>query len=236
MQTVLKKRLREEAIEKRATAKEQGMKINRGKKTQRIDLMDRNLKRPAMPFEVRDEEVYLPAEDTFLLLKAALEEARPSDRAIEIGCGSALISRMLAPRVKSLLSTDINPHAVLAAKKEGIEAMRTDLFRGIRADFDLIVFNPPYLPTSEEERTGGWIDYALDGGKTGRETVDRFLEDLGHHLSPKGRALLLVSSLTGLKEVQDKAATAGLDAQEAASCRCFFEQLYVLRLMHKHRL
>ena len=126
----------------------------------------------------------MPEEDTFLLLKAAYEEARPNDNAIEIGCGRALISQALAPRVKSLLCTDINPYAVQAAKKAGIEVIRADLFAGIRSDFDLILFNPPYLPTTNDERTGGWIDHALDGGETGRETIDRFLEDLGAHLSP----------------------------------------------------
>jgi release factor glutamine methyltransferase len=199
------------------------------------DLMDRFQKTPKKPLQVQDEEVYMPAEDTFLLLKAAHEEARPDDNAIEIGCGRALISQALAPRVKSLLCTDINPYAVQAAKKAGIEVIRADLFAGMRADFDLILFNPPYLPTTDDERTGGWIDHALDGGETGRETIDRFLEDLGAHLSPDGRALLLVSTLTGLKEVKEKATAEGLNVQEVASGRCFFEQLYVLRLTAARR-
>ena len=114
--------------------------------------------------------------------------------------------------------------------------MRADLFQGIRGKFDLILFNPPYLPTNAEERTDQWINYALDGGESGRETIDRFLKDLADHLRPGGRALLLISSLTGLKEVQEMAMAAGLDCKEVANAGCFFEQLYVLRLevAHKH--
>lgn len=149
---------------------------------------------------------------------------------LEVGCGSGFISRELVFRVESLLATDINPHAVRATKARGIESVRTDLFRGIRGTFDLILFNPPYLPTNAKERNLQWINYALDGGESGRETIDRFLKCLPDHLCPGGRALLLISSLTGLKEVQETAMNVGLAAKTVANVGCFFEQLYVLRL------
>ena len=149
---------------------------------------------------------------------------------LEVGCGSGFISRGLALRVESLLATDINPHAVRATKAKGIEVVRADLFQGIRGTFDLILFNPPYLPTNAKERNLQWINYALDGGESGRETIDRFLKCLPDHLCYSGRALLLISSLTGLKEVQETAMNVGLAAKTVANVGCFFEQLYVLRL------
>ncbi len=176
------------------------------------------------------EDVYQPAEDTYLLLKVALAEARAGTQVLEIGCGSGFISQELACKVARLIATDINPHAVRSAKARGIEVIRADLFQGIKGKFDLIIFNPPYLPTLPEERTGQWIDYALDGGESGRQTVNRFLKDLAGHLRPAGRALLLISSLTGLTEVQKTAASAGLTADVVADEGCFFERLYVLRL------
>jgi release factor glutamine methyltransferase len=193
------------------------------------------------------EEVYTPEEDTFLLLKAALAEARPQDRALEVGCGSGFISLELSTRVASLLATDINPHAVRATKQHAVEAeatkakeievVRADLFRGIEGRFNLIIFNPPYLPTKKAERDSRWINYALDGGESGRETIDRFLKYLPDHLCPGGSALLLISSLTGPGEVQKTALARGLTVKTVASDRCFFEQLYVLRLevAHKHQ-
>lgn len=187
-----------------------------------------------MNLETLQEEVYQPAEDTFLLLNAALVEARPEDRAIEIGCGKALISREVASKVRSFLATDINPYAVKLAKEYGLEAVRADLFRGIEAEFDLVIFNPPYLPTTEEERIEGWLNCALDGGITGRDIISRFLKDLKNHLSPRGRALLLVSSATGLEEVKEMARSEGLEATEVASDRYFFEQLCVIKLRVAH--
>ena len=179
---------------------------------------------------INNEEVYQPAEDTYLLLRAAQSEARPEDLALEIGCGSGFLSQELGAKVARLIATDINPHAVRAARARGIEVIRADLFRGIKGKFDLILFNAPYLPTELKERTGQWIDYALDGGESGRQTVDRFIEDLALHLRPGGRALLLISSLTGLTEVQETATAAGLTVEVVADEGCFFERLYVLRL------
>jgi len=186
--------------------------------------------------DIRIEETYQPAEDTMLLLEAAQKEARPDDRAIEIGCGRALISRELQPLVKSILVTDINPHAVRLAKKCGLRAVRADLFKGIRSQFDLVLFNPPYLPTREEERIEGWLNHALDGGTTGRTTIFRFLKVLKEHLGPQGRALLLVSSLTGLSFVKEMAESEGLRIEEVASRSYFFERLYVIRLTVAHNL
>jgi release factor glutamine methyltransferase len=200
------------------------------------------------------DEIYQPAEDTLLLLKAALEEAGIEDAAIEIGCGRALISREIAPLVKSILSTDINPHAVRLTKESGLEVVRADLFRGIAAEFDLIIFNPPYLPSidreyADEESIGeesigeesirkdmikGWLNFALDGGANGRDIISRFLEDLKGHLSQKGRALLLISSLTGLDEVLEKSKSEGLEATVIASDGCFFERLYIIKLRVAH--
>ncbi len=209
--------------------------------------------------EINLDEIYPPAEDTLLLLKAALEEATSKDAVIEIGCGRALISGEIAPRVKSILSTDINPYAVRLAKEFGLEAVRADLFRGINAKFDLVIFNPPYLPTIdmeniegdtigeeiieredikkesiEETMIEGWLKFALDGGTTGREIINRFIEDLESHLSPKGRALLLISSITGLDEVMGKAKSEGLEVEVVASDRYFFERLYVIKLKIAH--
>jgi release factor glutamine methyltransferase len=176
-------------------------------------------------------EVYPPAEDTYLLLKAAMAEARDSDSVLEVGCGSGLISRNLAPLVREVLATDINPFAVIMARESGIPVIRADLFMGIKAKFDMVIFNPPYLPTSEEEKNRGWMNYALDGGKSGRETIERFFIDLGAHLTPGGRALILLSSLTGIAMVEEMAVNLGFEARQVAVERYFFELLYVFKVV-----
>lgn len=177
------------------------------------------------------DEVYEPAEDSRLLLAAALEEVTPEDRILEIGCGSGIISRALLPRARRVVATDVNPAALGSLRGTGVDAVRADLFSGIRQRFDLILFNPPYLPTGEEEVLEGWLNFAFDGGETGRETICRFLEGLKDHLEPAGgRALLLLSSLCGPGEVEAKARAEGLAVEVLLRERYFFEELLVMRL------
>ncbi len=177
-------------------------------------------------------DVYPPSEDTHLLMRAAIAEARPDDSVIEIGCGSGVISESLARRVRSIVATDINPHAVRAAASLGIPAVRADLFHGISYKFDLILFNPPYLPAEDALDSGDdrWLSAAVDGGADGREVIARFLKGVRDIMSPRGRILLLISSLTGPDEVMELARASGLTTEIVARERYFFEELYVLKL------
>ena len=129
------------------------------------------------------DSVYEPAEDSFLLADAGLKEAKPGMHVLEVGAGSGFISAVLLTYLKDifLVATEINPHAARCAKENGIEVIRTDLFGGLKPEkpesrFDLILFNPPYLPTSKEEQIPGWLNYAFNVGISGRETLDRFLD------------------------------------------------------------
>lgn len=180
--------------------------------------------------------VYEPAEDSFLLADAALEEAEPGMRILEIGAGSGLISAVLRANIKGIrvFATEINPHAARCAKANGVEVIRTDLFRGLkkgnqRASFDLILFNPPYLPTSEDEKVPGWLNYAFDGGASGRETLDRFLDEVRDYLKPEGKILVLISSITGLEAVKEKMMRRGFEVNVVRSKKVSFEELMVVR-------
>ena len=177
-------------------------------------------------------QVYTPEADTWLLLDAARAEVKPGDRVLEIGTGSGLNSAELA-RVTGIVATDINPHAVLCAKQKGVDVVQSDLFAGIRSTFDLILFNPPYLPTQPYERIDDWLEHALDGGENGRVVIERFSEQVGRVLAPGGRILLLISSLTGLPEVRDLFFKAGFVSEILLKKNVEDETLYVLRIVWK---
>ncbi len=155
-------------------------------------------------------EVYSPAEDTFLLLNAGLRIISPGDRVLEIGTGSGEISAALMDAGARVAATDINPFAASYAHNRGVPVIRCDLFAGICGTFDLILFNPPYLPTSPDDRIDDWFEFALDGGEDGRKTIQRFLADVPAFLSKNGKILLLISSLTGISEVSELFADAGM--------------------------
>ncbi|MDY0129422.1 MAG: class I SAM-dependent methyltransferase [Methanosarcina vacuolata] len=180
--------------------------------------------------------VYEPAEDSFLLADAALKEAKPGMRILEIGTGSGFVSAVLLANLKEirLVATEINPHASRCAKMNGVEVIRIDLFRGIKSKnpetlFDLILFNPPYLPTSEEEKVPGWLNYAFDGGISGRDTLERFLDEVRDYLKPGGEILVLISSITGLDAVKEKMETLGFAVEVVARKKVSFEELIVVK-------
>jgi len=178
------------------------------------------------------DQVYQPEADTFFLLEAALTEVKPGDRVLEVGTGSGLIAADLG-RVTDVIATDINPHAATCAKKKGVEVIQSDLFYGIRSTFDLILFNPPYLPTQPEETIDDWLEYALNGGENGRVIIERFAEHIGSILAPGGRILLLISSLTGLPEVRDLFFQSGFESETLAKKIVEDETLYVLKMVSK---
>ena len=182
--------------------------------------------------EYDTDQIYFPSEDTFLLIKAALAEVQPTDRVLEIGTGSGAVAKSVMDVAPNTLAVEINPHAVAYAREvNGVKVIRGDLFEPVTGEFDLILFNAPYLPTSPEERGNDWLEYALDGGTTGREVVERFLTKAPAYLSTCGRILLLISSLTGMDETLKLCRSLGLivlivaeEKQEDG------EILYVLRI------
>ena len=174
-------------------------------------------------------QVYEPAEDSFLLADAARAEIKYSEigRTLEIGCGTGIISVLIHTWVNAV---DINPHAVKCARQNGIDAIKSDLFEKVTANYDLIIFNPPYLPDSEDEKTGDMIDKALFGGLTGREVIDRFFDGVRDHLSNSGKILMVISNETGIEEVKHKAESLGYIVTEVDH----FQKLKVLKFRHRH--
>jgi release factor glutamine methyltransferase len=181
-----------------------------------------------MPYDLK--QIYAPEADTFLLRDAALAEVKASDRVLEIGTGTGLVAAALEGRCE-IVATDINPHAVRAAREKGVEVVRCDLAAGIRGQFDLILFNPPYLPTQPGERIDDWLEYSLDGGGTGRATIERFAADVSRVIAPHGRILLIISSLTGTREIFEFFRHHGFMAEIVRRQPVEDEELYVLRIV-----
>ncbi|MDI9632732.1 MAG: methyltransferase [Methanolinea sp.] len=178
---------------------------------------------------MRDWKVYPPDDDTFLLLGAALALVSPGERVLEVGCGSGFISTGLLSRA-NVVGTDINPHALRQSREAGIEVVRADLLSGIRGPFDTVIFNPPYLPTRGGERTGDWLDYALDGGEDGLRVISRFIAQAGRVLAPGGRILLLVSSLVDVPKLKETIREHGFSCTVFSRYRMEGETLSVLVL------
>ena len=187
--------------------------------------------RPSLADRRDIERVYQPAEDSKLLADATVEDVEPGDRALDVGTGSGYVAARMREAGADVVGTDLNPHACRQAADAEIPAVRTDLASAFRdGAFDVVAFNPPYLPTEPEREWGDWMERALSGGEDGRAAIDPFLDDLGRVLAPDGAAHLLVSSLTDPAVVRERIVANGLEAEEVASESHPFETLLVLRI------
>lgn len=147
--------------------------------------------------------VYTPAEDSYLLQKYV--EKLVFGSVIDIGTGSGIQALTAARKneVSMVIATDISKNAIFVAeelvKREGLSKkvtiIESDLFSNINEKFDWIIFNPPYLPSEK-----GLVDGTFDGGKTGKEVIERFLSQAKNFLKESGRILLIYSSETGITE------------------------------------
>lgn len=157
------------------------------------------------------DNVYEPAEDSFLLIDALeldLEKLKINKPVIclEVGSGSGVIISALAMALKKIcssyfLAVDINPQACMVTRKTSItnkvnvEVIQMDLVQFIHTKniFDLIVFNPPYVVTeSIEGFDDTLISKAWAGGCEGREVMDRLFPLIPDLLSNNGLFYLLL--------------------------------------------
>ncbi|PWN96848.1 putative methylase [Tilletiopsis washingtonensis] len=212
---------------------------------------------PELPFSRAEyAHIYEPAEDTFLLLDALDADAallRDGSRrlCVEIGSGSGCVSAFAAAVVGkndcAHLCTDINPHAASATARTGsansvalspiLSPLLSSLSSRSRAAgglIDILLFNPPYVPTTAEEeaaaQAAGGIAGAWAGGATGTNLVEALLEDgLETILAPGGLFYLLALRANDPPALVAKMQAKGLLAEIAMQRRAGGEHLFVIR-------
>lgn len=180
-------------------------------------------------------EVYTPSDDTELLSESMC--LKGGERVLDMGTGCGILAVLAAVRRANVVAVDVNPLAADCARKnaeingvsERIEIREGDLFDIVGPDerFDLILFNPPYLPL-EEEQTEGWLNKAWSGGLGGRKTIDRFLDGLPDHLSRGGKLLMVQSTLSDVEETLTKLRRLRLRARTIAERKLDFETIKVI--------
>jgi len=191
--------------------------------------------------------VYLPSDDTDLMIEVLeAEVVKPNKHfmsAIDIGSGNGFLSLEIYNNADEIYSVDINPIVIdylLNIKEQyNLEKQKivySSLFDSIGEDkkFDLIIFNPPYVPSEEiededDDEINGY-DLAVNGGEKGREVIDKFVKKLSKHLSDKGVCYLLVSSQNEPLDIIENLKLEKLHAEILSSKKLFFEELFVLKI------
>jgi release factor glutamine methyltransferase len=167
--------------------------------------------------------VFKPHSDSWLLAHHLTREPlSEGGHVLDLCTGSGLLAVVAAMR-GVVVAVDVSRRAVLAtrlnAKLNGVTltAIRGDLFEAVGdARFDLIVSNPPYLPSADGELPQRGLARAWEAGPLGRAYIDRICAQVPEHLNPDGVLLLVHSSVCGERETIAALSDGGLQTRVVA--------------------
>ncbi|MFF9909919.1 HemK2/MTQ2 family protein methyltransferase [Streptomyces sp. NPDC013457] len=165
--------------------------------------------------------VYRPQADTRLLADAlSREDLGPEKHVVEIGTGTGALALSAAATGAHVTAIDVSLQAVIAAR---INALRRGLtLRVLHGDFaartrgrrfDLVLANPPYVPSPHARPPSHGAARAWDAGPDGRELIDRICERAPALLSPGGVLLLVHSEMNGAATTVQRLRRLGLQAR-----------------------
>lgn len=147
--------------------------------------------------------VLIPRPDTeTLVLEAKRRINGRSLRVLDLCTGSgciALLVKKLCPQCQ-IVASDISPSALDVARMNvdrmglEVELVQSDLFANLTGKFDLMLSNPPYIPSdfiaTLEPEIAHEPRLALDGGADGNDVYRRIAQALPQFLTEDGKALL----------------------------------------------
>ena len=177
----------------------------------------------SLPFKVTPA-VLIPRPDTELLVEVALPLLVGAARVLDVGTGSGALAIALAHERPEWMVTaiDLSPAALAVAAEnalsngvaERVHCLPGDLAALPGGPFDLVVANPPYIPSGDlaalmPEVRDFEPHLALDGGRDGLAAYRALARQAGDVLAPGGWLLVEVG-LGQAANVQELFAAAGL--------------------------
>jgi len=182
------------------------------------------------------EDVYEPADDSFLFAENL--EIESGVEVLDVGTGCGILAILAAEKGAGVIAIDLSPYAIQSAKENAalnnVQNKITFVQAGLltafneKAKFDLILFNAPYLPSTECEMES-WIGRSWAGGSDGRQVIDRFIFEAPSHLKANGRILLMQSTLANVEKTIQKFEEQNMKAIIKAERKLpFFETLILI--------
>lgn len=150
-----------------------------------------------------NSNVLIPRQDTETLVEEALKVVKPGMKVLDMCTGSGCIIISIMHNVEDVkgYAVDISKQALNVAKENAkinevsILFERGDLFETVSDKFDIIVSNPPYIPTAVipklmPEVQGFEPIEALDGKEDGLYFYRKIVSQSMDHLNPEGFLML----------------------------------------------
>ncbi len=158
-----------------------------------------------------NSNVLIPRQDTETLVEEALKVIKPGMKVMDMctGSGCVLISILKNAHDVEGIGYDISKQAINVAKENAkfneVPAVfeRSDLFEDVvENDFDVIVSNPPYIPTDVIATLMPEVSQfepreALDGKGDGLYFYSKILEQCKNYMKPDGYILFEIGCEQG---------------------------------------
>lgn len=173
------------------------------------------------PSIVVEDGVYAPQEDSFLLCSELVSNSALAGARVLDMCTGSGIAAIEAARcgAREVFAYDISEQAVSCAKNNaaanGVSVsahLGTLTDAATHAPYDVIVSNPPYVP-SPHEPVGSGLHRAWDAGNHGRYVLDLLCTSAVRLLSATGRVIIVQSEFSGIDESISQLRASGLDAK-----------------------
>jgi len=145
-----------------------------------------------------------------------------------MGSGSGIIAKECLKYSNEVTAVDIEKEVIdHLGKIKDLKVIQSDLFFNVTGQFDIIFFNPPYLPKENPN------DISLDGGKHGYEIILRFLNQARNHLNKHGKIILLFSSHSNKEVILREIKRLEYKFKQIGKENLFFESLYVYEIKNE---
>ncbi len=163
---------------------------------------------------------------------------------IEVGFGNGELLKKLFLKykdnniIKKIYGTDINPYAIKKLKEnlkkslkgyktKKIVLKQTEYTNNIKEQFDFILFNPPYLPESKEDKYLTYYEKkAFIGGKKGIETTIKFLKKIKKNLKENTQIFIIASSHSDIKLLEYTINNEGYNIIKKKEKKLPYEKIY----------
>lgn len=155
--------------------------------------------------------VYRPQDDTSLLIEAPKRQrVTGSTRVLDLCAGTGALSIAAAKAgAGRILAVDISRRSIVNVRlnrlrnKASAEARRGDLTEVLNGEkFDLVVSNPPHVPSEIDELPASGLERAWNAGTGGRVLLDRIITSAPDFLAPGGSLLLLQSAMCDIGKTE----------------------------------
>lgn len=221
------------------------LELNQSQYNYYMDLVQLRSQRIPLQYITKEQEfmglvfrvsphVLIPRQDTEVLVEEVMKVAQDKE-ILDLCTGSGCIITSLAKlcALKRAVGSDISEEALSVARYNGdkhnvqVEYVQGDLFQSVTGTYDIIVSNPPYIPTRDIEELMPEVRehepmLALDGKEDGLYFYRRIAKEGKQYLKPhgqlfleigynQGQALTRILEEEGYVDIQVKQDLSGLD-------------------------